>query len=95
MKFIVMLRGSRQDAGRNANWGTDDPMIPNKEDYRALAEAQFKAREQQKADAPLSIKEYYAAQEAEREKTRRLRALRLSKASRVLSQTERPKNSAR
>ena len=70
-------------------------MIPNKEDYRALAEAQFKAREQQKADAPLAIKEYYAAQEAEREKTRRLRALRLSKASRVLSQTERPKNSAR
>jgi len=57
-------------------------MIPNKQDRRALAEARFKSREQQKADAPLALKEYYAAQEAEREKTRRLRALRLSIVSR-------------
>jgi hypothetical protein len=57
-------------------------MIPDKQDRLALAEARFKSRERQKADAPLALEEYYAAQEAEREKTRRLRALRLSIVSR-------------
>jgi hypothetical protein len=66
-------------------------MTPNKQDHRALAEARFKIREQQKADAPLALKEYYAAQEAEREKTRNLRALRLSRVSQSAPQTKRPK----
>jgi len=69
-------------------------MIPKKRDQRALAEARFKIREQQKADAPLALQEYYAAQEAEREKTRRLRALRLSRASQPLLHAARPKKSA-
>jgi len=70
-------------------------MIPNKQNYRARAEARFKIREQQKADAPLALKEYYAAQEAEREKTRRLRALRLSRASQAMPQTRHPEKAAR
>ena len=66
-------------------------MIPNKQERRALAEARFKAREQQKADAPLALKEYYAAQEAEREKTRRLRALRLRSRPESVAPPSRPK----
>lgn len=56
-------------------------MTPDRQDARALAEARFKQRERQKADAPLALKEYYAAEEAQREKTRRLRALRLASAA--------------
>lgn len=56
-------------------------MTRNKQDPRALADKRSKMREQLKADAPVAMKEYYAAQEAEREKTRRLRALRLASAS--------------
>ncbi len=52
-----------------------------RQDARALAEARFKQRERQKADAPLALKEYYAAEEAQREKTRRLRELRLASAA--------------
>jgi len=43
------------------------------------ADVHFKVREFQKADAPLARAEYEAAMTATREKTARLRALRLSR----------------
>lgn len=43
------------------------------------ADVHFKVRELQKADAPLARAEYEAATIATREKTARLRALRLSR----------------
>jgi hypothetical protein len=44
-----------------------------------LAEARFKARAERAIDAPLARKEYDADQVAVREKTARLRALRLAR----------------
>ena len=43
------------------------------------AEAHFKAKEQQKLDAPIAMEEYQAAENAVRERTKRLRALRLAR----------------
>ncbi len=51
---------------------TDDPA-------RARAEALFKRREQQKADAPIAMAEYRAAQQAALERMRELRQLRLAR----------------
>jgi hypothetical protein len=44
-----------------------------------LAEARFKARAERAIDAPLARKQYEADQVATREKTARLRALRLAR----------------
>jgi hypothetical protein len=44
-----------------------------------LAEARFKRRAEHAIDAPLARKQYEAEQAAEREKTARLRALRLAR----------------
>jgi hypothetical protein len=46
---------------------------------RARAERLFKAREQQKADAPKATADYYAAEQALREQTQKLRRLRLAR----------------
>ncbi len=43
---------------------------------RARAEAHFKIREQQKADAPMALREYREAQRATLENMKRLRRLR-------------------
>lgn len=46
---------------------------------RARAEALFKRREQQKADAPVAMAEYRAAQRAALERMHELRRLRLAR----------------
>ena len=53
--------------------------MPQHENERARAERLFKTREQQKADAPKAIADYYAAQQAMRDRTERLRQLRLAR----------------
>lgn len=55
--------------------------MPHKTDEasRARAEALFKRREQQKADAPIAMAEYRAAQEAALERMHELRKLRLAR----------------
>ena len=45
---------------------------------RTRAEMMFKTREQQKADAPVAMQEYRAAQQAVFERMRQLRELRLA-----------------
>jgi hypothetical protein len=46
---------------------------------RSRAEALFRRREQQKADAPVAMAEYRAAERAKYERMRELRALRLAR----------------
>lgn len=46
---------------------------------KAKAEATFKRRQDQMREGAVAMQEYLAAQEATREKTARLRALRLKK----------------
>ena len=53
--------------------------MPKHENERASAERIFKTRERQKADAPKAIADYYAAQQAMRDRTERLRQLRLAR----------------
>jgi hypothetical protein len=53
--------------------------MPQHENERARAERIFKTREQQKADAPKAMAEYHAAQQAMRDRTERLRQLRLAR----------------
>ena len=53
--------------------------MPQHENERARAERIFKTREQQKADAPKAMADYYAAQQAMRDRTERLRQLRLAR----------------
>jgi len=48
-------------------------------EYRDRAEQIFRAREQQKADAPKAVADYYAAQEKLRTRTQELRQLRLAR----------------
>jgi hypothetical protein len=50
----------------------------DKEKQRAAADREF-VRQRQKADAPVAMREYHDAQEAVRERTRKLRALRLAR----------------
>ena len=52
---------------------------PLAEEHRARAEAKFKIKEQQKTVAPVAMREYLDGQQAERDKTERLRALRLAR----------------
>jgi hypothetical protein len=52
--------------------------MPQHENERARAERLFKTREQQKADAPKAIADYYACQQAMRDRTEKLRELRLA-----------------
>ena len=47
----------------------------------ARAERLFKVRVQQKADAPKATADYYAAEQALRERTQKLKRLRLARAS--------------
>jgi len=54
-------------------------MLKQSDDQRARAERVFRAREQQKADAPQATRDYYAAQQAIIERTRRLRQERLAR----------------
>lgn len=54
-------------------------MSMNTEAVRARAEAQFKKKEQQAREGAQARAEYEAAQRATREKTARLRALRLAR----------------
>ena len=51
----------------------------NAEELRARAEARFKALEKQKADAPLAMREYREAEQAQRDKIAKLRAERLAR----------------
>jgi hypothetical protein len=53
--------------------------MPKHENERARAERIFKTREQQKADAPKAMADYYAAQQAMRDRTEKLRQLRLAR----------------
>jgi hypothetical protein len=46
---------------------------------RARVERLFKRREQQKADAPRATADYYATQQAVRDRTQELRRLRLAR----------------
>jgi hypothetical protein len=48
---------------------------------RARAERLFKAREERKADVPKAIADYYAAEQALREQTQKLKRLRLARES--------------
>jgi hypothetical protein len=57
-------------------------MPSHAEENRARAERQFKAREQQKADAPKAWADYQAAQQKIRDRTRELRELRLARVKR-------------
>jgi hypothetical protein len=50
---------------------------------RARAEAMFKHRQQQAADAPKAMAEYRAAERAKYDRMSRLRALRLARDSRA------------
>ena len=54
-------------------------MIPKAPEVRARAEARFRIRDQQAADAPKAVQDYRAAQEAIRERTRKLREERLAR----------------
>lgn len=53
----------------------------------ARAERLFKARERQKADAPKAIADYYAAEQALRERSQRLKRLRLARESQLTNET--------
>ena len=55
--------------------------MPQKTDRssRTRAEALFKRREQQKADAPIAMAEYRAAQQAALDRMHELRQLRLAR----------------
>lgn len=52
---------------------------------RERAERKLKARELQKADAPKAVEEYYAAQQALRDRTQELRRMRLSHEAQALT----------
>ena len=54
-------------------------MSNSSKDAQARAEATFKRKEQQARDGKLALNEYAAATNALREKTKRLKALRLAK----------------
>jgi hypothetical protein len=56
-----------------------EPFMTSKE----KAELHFKRKQQQMADAPLAKSEYEQRAQAEREKTVRLRALRLARDARL------------
>jgi hypothetical protein len=55
------------------------PAEPNEAELLARAERRRKILETQKADAPVAMAEYRAAERAAREKTARLRAERLAR----------------
>ncbi|ARQ00261.1 hypothetical protein CAK95_15175 [Pseudorhodoplanes sinuspersici] len=55
-----------------------NPIMTN-QSLKSRADVHFKVREFQKADAPVARAEYEAASAATREKTARLRALRLAR----------------
>ena len=62
-------------------------MPHNKHDAdRARAEATFKRRELQKADAPKAMQDYLAAQQAIRDRTKELRQMRLAREAQAVSQ---------
>jgi len=61
----------------------------------ALAEARFKARAERARDAPLARAQYEAEQVAMREKTARLRALRLAREAEERARPTEPKKPAR
>jgi hypothetical protein len=55
-------------------------MLPKDVDsLRARAEAAFKMRHQQKQKAPVAMREYREAEQAERDKMRRLREERIAR----------------
>jgi hypothetical protein len=53
---------------------------------RSRAEALFKRREEQKADAPVAMAEYRAAERAKYERMRELRELRLAREAQLAHQ---------
>jgi hypothetical protein len=53
------------------------------EKNRLRAERQFKAREQQQADAPKAWADYHGAQQRLRDRTRELREQRLARAKKI------------
>jgi hypothetical protein len=61
--------------------------IPQTEQQLARAEARLQSLQEQKKDAPIARREYCDAQYAEREKTERLRALRLANEARTKERT--------
>jgi len=54
-------------------------MLLHENEHHDRAERIFKVREQQKADAPKAVADYYAAQQRVRERTQELRRLRLER----------------
>lgn len=54
-------------------------MLKQTDDQRARAERMFRAREQQKADAPSAMRDYQMAQRATLERMRQLREERLAR----------------
>ena len=54
-------------------------MPHNEETDRVRAERLFKARAEQKADAPRATADYHAAQQKVRDRTQELKALRLAR----------------
>jgi hypothetical protein len=54
-------------------------MTTDSERARDLAEAKFKKKQERLADGPKAMAEYQASRDAVREKTARLRALRLAR----------------
>jgi hypothetical protein len=61
------------------------------DEKRARAERIFTAREQRKADAPKAVHDYYAAQDALRERTRQLREERLAREANQKKDQSEPK----
>jgi hypothetical protein len=61
-------------------------------DQRARAERMFKLREQQKADGPGATEDYYAAQQAIIDRTRKLRKQRLAREALINAGAGAPSN---
>ena len=76
-----------QSARRGRNFGHPRAFMsmPQHENAdRSRAERLFKTRQMQKADAPKATADYYAAEQALRDRTRELRQLRLAQEKREL-----------
>ena len=62
--------------------------MKNSEQARSVAEAKFRKKEQQMVDGQKAMAEYNAKRRTEREKTARLRALRLARDAAVVAAVE-------
>ena len=62
--------------------------MKDSEQARSVAEAKFRKKEQQMVDGQKAMAEYNAKRRTEREKTARLRALRLARDAAVVAAVE-------